>query len=146
MSFSVSNENLNVDRVSMRDGLLRPDGVRDLAFSAQIDGPFEALFVVSTNRKGEPVYGLLADTLSAREPLPSELGTVADTGRMTVGIGVVENGRFINGESGSAHGTSGVHTLKLYVPNPATLQPSSFVRLYLRSEEGVLVAGPIAPY
>ena len=53
-AFSVSKENLVVDKVGLRDGLFRPDGNRDLAFTATIDGAFETLFVVSTNAKGEP--------------------------------------------------------------------------------------------
>lgn len=146
VSFAVSNENLNVDKVGLRDGFMKPDGNRDLAFTASIDGPFEALFVVSTSAKGEPSYGLRADTLSGKEEIPTELGGVIDTGKMTVGVGVVEGGKFINGESGSVHAGSGLHTLTLYVPNTATLQAGSFVRLYVRVPGGALVRGPVTPY
>jgi hypothetical protein len=146
MSFAVSNENLNVDRVGLRDGFLKPDGNRDLAFAATISGPYEALFVVSTNAKGEPGYGLRADTLTGTDEIPTELGGVIDTGKMTVGIGVVESGKFTNGESGSAHGGPGLHNLTLYIPNTATLQAGSHVRLYLRIPGGALVPGPITPY
>ena len=146
VSFSVSNENLNVDKVGLRDGFMKADGNRDLAFTTSIDGPFEALFLVSTNAKGDPGYGLRADTLTGSEEIPTELGGVIDTGKMTVGIGVVEGGKFINGESGSAHGGSGVHNLALYVPNTATLQPGSFVRLYVRVPGGALLRGPVTPY
>lgn len=145
-AFAVSNENLNVDKVGLRDGFLRPDGNRDLAFTATINGPFEALFIVSTNAKGEPGYGLRADTLTGRDEIPTELGGVIDTGKMTVGIGVVEGGKYINGESGSAQGGPGLHVLNLYVPNTATLQPGSHVRLYVKTPDGALLPGPIAPY
>lgn len=146
-AFAVSNENLNVDKVGMRDGFMKPDGARDLAFTATIDGPFEALFVVSANAKGEPGYGLRADTLVANEEIPLELGGVIDTGKMTMGIGVVEGGKFINGESGSARGGPGVHSLTLYIPNTATLQAGSFVRLYVRAPGNTaLIPGPITPY
>lgn len=146
VSFAVSNENLNVDKVGLRDGFMKPDGNRDLAFTASIDGPFEALFIVSTSAKGEPGYGLRADTLTGKEEIPTELGGVIDTGKMTVGIGVVEGGKFINGESGSVHGGPGLHTVTLYVPNTATLQPGSFVRIYVRVPGGELVRGPVTPY
>jgi hypothetical protein len=146
LAFAVSNENLNVDKVGLRDGFMKPDGNRDLAFTASIDGPFEALFVVSSNAKGEPGYGLRADTLTGAEEIPPELGGVIDTGKMTVGIGVVEGGKFINGESGSAHGGPGLHTLTLYVPNTATLQGGTFVRLYVKLPGGTLLPGPVAPY
>ena len=146
-AFAVSIENLNVDKVGLRDGFMKPDGARDLAFTVTIDGPFESLFVISTNAKGEPGYGLRADTLVGNEEVPVELGGVIDTGKMTVGIGVVEGGRFINGESGSAHGGAGLHALTLYVPNTATLQPGSFVRLYLRAPgSSALLPGPVVPY
>src|SRR4051812_42944491 len=92
LSFSVTNENLNVDKIGMRDGMVHPDGNRDHAFAAVVDGPFDALFIIETNAKGEPVYGYRADTLVSNEELPQELGGVIDTGQMTVGIGVVENG------------------------------------------------------
>ena len=146
VAFAVSAENLNVDKVGLRDGFMKADGNRDLAFTTSIDGPFEALFLVSTNAKGDPGYGLRADTLTGSEEIPTELGGVIDTGKMTVGIGVVEGGKFINGESGSAHGGSGVHNLALYVPNTATLQPGSFVRLYVRVPGGALLRGPVTPY
>jgi hypothetical protein len=145
-AFGISNENLNVDKVGLRDGFMKPDGNRDLAFTATIDGPYEALFLVSANAKGEPGYGLRADTLTGTEEIPVELGGVIDTGKMTVGIGVVEGGKFINGESGSARGGPGVHNLTLYVPNTATLRAGTFVRLYVRVPGGTLVPGPITPY
>jgi len=145
-AFAVSVENLNVDKVGLRDGLNKPDGNRDLAFTASVDGPFEAIFVVSTNAKGDPGYGLRADTLVGTEEIPVELGGVIDTGKMTVGIAVVENGKFINGDSGSAKGAAGIHNLSLYIPNTATLQAGSFVRMYLRVPGGALVAGPVTPY
>jgi hypothetical protein len=145
-AFSVSNENLMVDKVGLRDGFLKPDGARDLAFQATINGPYDALFVVSTNAKGEPGYGLRADTLTGREDIPTELGGVIDTGKMTVGIGVVEGGKIVNAESGAARGGDGTHNLTLYVPNTATLQAGNHVRIYVRTPEGALLPGPIAPY
>lgn len=147
VAFAVSPENLNVDKVGLRDGYQRPDGTRDLAFNATVQGPIDALFVVSTNQKGEPGYGLRADTLVGREEIPPELGGVIDTGRMTVGIGAVESGgtKFLNGESGSLHLGNGVHNLTLYIPNTATLQAGTFVRLYVLAG-GVLVPGPVTPY
>ena len=147
VAFAVSAENLNVDKVGLRDGYQRPDGNRDLAFTTTIQGPIDALFLVSTNQKGEPGYGLRADTLVGNEEIPPELGGVIDTGKMTVGIGITEPGgaKFINGDNGSIHLGDGIHNLALYVPNTATLQPGSFVRLYVKAG-GALVPGPITPY
>ena len=146
-AFAVSAENLAVDRVGLRDGYQRPDGNRDLAFTATIQGPVDAIFIVSTNQKGDPGYGLRADTLVGSEAIPAELGGVIDTGKMTVGIGVTapNSGRFMNEDNGSIRLPDGVHVLSLYVPNTATLKSGSFVRMYVRAG-GVLVAGPITPY
>ncbi|MDF2695714.1 MAG: hypothetical protein K0S65_4097, partial [Labilithrix sp.] len=37
-AFSVDIENLNVDKIAMRDGGIRPDGNRDLVFRATVEG------------------------------------------------------------------------------------------------------------
>src|SRR5262245_35504536 len=117
-AFSVDIENLNVDKIAMRDGGIRPDGNRDLVFGATVEGPADALYLVTVNEKGEPHYGFRADTIVGHEELPSELGSVVDVGRLTVWIAVVENGRFINGEGGTLGNLpEGAHQLKLYVPN-----------------------------
>jgi len=147
LSFAVSAENLAVDRVGLRDGYQQPDGNRDLAFSATIQGPVDAIFIVSTSQKGEPGYGLRADTLVGSEEIPAVLGGVIDTGKMTVGIGITapNSGRFLNGENGSIHLGEGTHVLSLYVANTATLKGGSFVRMYVKAG-GALVPGPITPY
>lgn len=143
-SFAVSNENLNVDVVALHG--TKGDGSRDLAFTATVEGAFEAMFIASVSDKGDPSYGLRADTLAGNEEIPTELGGLIDIGKMTVTIGVVENGKFINSETGSVRAGPGIHTYKLYVANSATLRPGNFVRLYVRAPGGTLVRGPVTPY
>ena len=146
-AFAVDVENLNVDKIAMRDGGIRPDGNRDLVFRATVEGPADALYLVTTNEKGEPHYGFRADTIIGHEELPSQLGSVVDVGRLTVWIAVVENGKFINADGGTLGSLSpGAHQLKLYVPNPGNLQPGSHLRLYARAPNGGLAAGPVVPY
>jgi hypothetical protein len=146
-ALSVDMENLTVDKISMRDGGTLPDGNRDLVFRATVEGPADALYLVSVSDKGEPHYGFRADTITGHEELPSELGNVVDIGSLTVWIGVVENGRFINGDGGTLGFLApGSHQLKLYVPNPGNLQGGSFIRLYARAPNGGLAAGPIVRY
>ncbi|MBX3231084.1 MAG: hypothetical protein KIT84_37105 [Labilithrix sp.] len=146
-AFSVDPENLLVDRIAMRDGGIRPDGNRDLVFRATVEGPADALYLVTTSQKGDPQYGFRADTISGHEELPSELGSVVDVGRLTVWIAVVENGKFINVEGGAlGYLAPGAHALKLYVPNPGNLAPGAFLRLYARAPNGGLVAGPVITY
>jgi len=146
-AFSVDIENLNVDKIAMRDGGIRPDGNRDLVFRATVDGPADALYIVTTSEKGEPHYGFRADTIAGHEELPSELGSVVDVGRLTVWIAVVENGKFINTDGGALGDLPpGTHQLKLYVPNTGNLQPGTYLRLYARAPNGGLAKGPIVRY
>jgi hypothetical protein len=146
-SLTVDMENLNVDKISMRDGGMLPDGSRDLVFRAVVEGPADALYLVTTNEKGEPHYGFRADTINGHEEIPSELGSVVDVGRFTVWIGVVENGRFINGDNGTLGPLApGVHDLKLYVPNTGNLRAGSYLRLYARAPNGGLAGGPLVKY
>jgi hypothetical protein len=146
-AFSVDIENLNVDKIAMRDGGIRPDGNRDLVFRATVEGPADALYLVTVNEKGEPHYGFRADTVVGHEELPSELGSVVDVGRLTVWIAVVENGHFINSEGGTLGNLSpGAHDLKLYVPNTGNLHPGSHLRLYARAPNGGLAGGPTVTY
>ncbi len=131
----------------MRDGALRADGNRDLVFRATVDGPVDALFLVTTSDRGQPSYGFRADTIVGHEELPAELGSVIDVGRLTVWIAVVEDGKFINSENGTLGLLGpGRHDLKLYVPNPGNLMPPSYLRLYARAPGGVLAASPVIPY
>jgi hypothetical protein len=146
-AFTVDIENLNVDKISMRDGNIRPDGNRDLVFRATVEGPADALYLVKVDEKGVPQYGFRADTVTGKEELPSELGNVIDIGSLTVWIAVVEDGRFINGDGGTLGVLpAGPHQLKLYVPNPGNLQPGSHLRLYARAPNGGLAGSPVAAY
>jgi hypothetical protein len=146
-AFSVDIENLNVDKIAMRDGGIRPDGNRDLAFRATVSGPADALYIVTTNEKGDPHYGFRADTIIGHEEIPPELGSVVDTGHLTVWIAVVENGKFINSEGGTLGNLpAGTHQLKLYVPNTGNLQAGAHLRLYARAPNGGLAPSPIVTY
>jgi hypothetical protein len=146
-AFTVDAENLNVDKISMRDGGINPDGNRDLVFRATVEGPADALYIVTTDAKGDPHYGFRADTIVGHEEIPAELGSVVDVGRLTVWIAVVENGHFINAEGGTLGLLKeGPHQLKLYVPNTGNLRPGSHVRLYARAPNGGLAKGPVVPY
>lgn len=146
-AFSVDIENLNVDKIAMRDGGIGPDGNRDLVFRATVEGPADALFIVTTSENGEPHYGFRADTIAGHEELPGELGSIVDVGRLTVWIAVVEDGKFINRDGGAlVNLPPGPHHLKLYVPNTGNLQPGSHLRLYARAPSGALAKGPVVRY
>jgi len=147
-AFAVDNDNLNVDVISMKDGNAHPDGNRDLVFTATVEGPINALYIVTVDEKGAPIHGFRADTISGHEELPPELSAAGqvDIGRLTVWIAVVENKSFINEDSGRVALAAGPHALKMYVPNTGTLRPNSHVRLYARATNGAIVGGPTASY
>jgi hypothetical protein len=146
-AFAVDIENLNVDKIAMRDGGIQPDGNRDLVFRATVEGPADALFLVTTSDKGAPLYGFRADTISGHEELPGELGNVIDIGNLTVWIAVVEEGRFINTDAGALGNLPpGPHQLKLYVPNTGNLLPGTHLRLYARAPNGGLAGSPTVSY
>src|SRR4051812_15876589 len=83
-----------VDRVGPDDGALRPDGVKDVAFVMQVDGPVAAFFLVSVDDQGAPTGHYQADTLVGDQPGPEQLGS--RSGGTTSGIGVVENDKLLN--------------------------------------------------
>ena len=147
LSFAIDGENLKVDKISMRDGNFNPDGNRDLVFTAMVEGPIDAFYLVTCDEKGTPHYGFRADTIVGHEEIPHELGSVVDVGRLTVWIAVVENNRWNNSDRGTLSTLSaGQHSLRLYVPNPGNLLPNSHLRLYARTPGGTLVPGPVIPY
>jgi hypothetical protein len=146
LSFAVSPDNLKVDAIGMTHGSFQPDGSRDHVFNATIDGPVDAIYIAEVNEKGEPLYGFRGSTVPRGEELPKELGGPVDVGSMTTSIGIVEKGHFVNGEMGAVSLPPGQHTLVLYAPNTAALQPGDFVRLWARSPNGGLAVSPVARY
>lgn len=146
LSFAVSDENLHVDKVGMRDGAHAADGSLDLAFRATTEGPVSALFIVSCDETGHPTSGYRAHTLVGESEAPAELGGALELGHMGVGIGVFVDGAAVNRADGSLHIDGGTHQLALYTSNTGTLLGGSHVRLYVQAPSGELVAGPVVAY
>ncbi|CAN5925405.1 hypothetical protein BH11MYX4_BH11MYX4_11390 [soil metagenome] len=129
-----------VDRVGADDGALHPDGVKDLSFVAQIDGPIAAVFLVSVDDQGKPTGQYQADTLVGDQPGPGELG--GRPGGTTSGIGVVEGGKLLNAKDGSlAPLAAGPHRLTLYVAESATLRAGTKLRVFFQRPDRSLAAG-----
>jgi len=148
-AFGIHIENLNVDKISMRDGNFNPDGNRDHVFTATVEGPADALFIVTTDEKGEPIHGFRADTIQGGEELPQELAAAGrvDLGKLTPWIAIAENNKFLNLDNGKLYPlAAGPHVLKMYVPNTGTLLAGAHLRLYARHPSGTLVGGPITAY
>lgn len=139
-SFTVAADSLTVDKVGMRDGELMPDGSKDLAFDAVISGPVTQLFIFQTSDKCSPSGAFRADTLTGQQEAPKELGGDLELGRLALGMGVMENGKFINREGGSIPVLSAErHTLHLYVGNTNSLMPGTHACLFALQPDGVLV-------
>jgi hypothetical protein len=129
-----------VDRVGPDDGALRPDGVKDLAFVTQVEGPVAAIFLASVDDKGAATGQYIADTLVGDQQGPKEL--TGRPGGTTSGIGVFENDKMLNGPDGQLAGLgSGSHRLTLYVAATATLKAGTKLRVYLQRPDKSLVPG-----
>jgi hypothetical protein len=137
---------MRVDKVGTVDGALAPDGAPDLAFAVEIQGPFDALFLVTVDDQGRPAGQFRANTLVGSEPAPEELGGTLDLGKLSVGIGVTEDGKFLNRPDGSLPAIEGAHKLVLYVPGNGKLKEGMKLRLLARTPGRALVMGPIFAY
>jgi hypothetical protein len=145
-ALALSNESLHVDKVGLGDGALHPDGIMDLAFTASIDGPLNALFLYTCDEKGVAAGLFRADTLVGSQEAPTELGGQLETGDMSVGIGVSENGKFINNDNGSVTIAEGPHNVTLYAAHTGRLRDGSHVCLYGRRPDGSLAHSPVIAY
>jgi hypothetical protein len=138
--FNVATDSLTVDRVGMRDGELVPDGSKDLAFDAVVTGPVTQIFLFQTDDKCSPSGSFRADTMTGSQEAPRELGGSLELGRLALGMGVVEGGKFINRETGAIPPLNAErHTLRLYVGNTNTLTPGTHACLFVLQPDGVLV-------
>jgi hypothetical protein len=129
-----------VDRVGPDDGALRPDGVKDVSFVTQVDGPIAAVFLVSVDEQGGPNGQYQADTLVGDVTGPTEIG--AKPGSGTSGLGVAEGDKMLNAKDGSLPALgAGPHRLTLYVAASATLKPGTKLRVYLQRPDKSLISG-----
>lgn len=129
-----------VDRVGADDGALRPDGVKDLSFVTQVEGPIAAFFLASVDDQGAPTGQYLADTLVGDQPGPRELA--GRPGGTTSGIAVFEGDKMVNAKDGSLPVLgAGPHRLTLYVAESATLKPGTKLRVYLQRPDKTLISG-----
>ena len=139
-SFAVGADSLTVDKVGMRDGELMPDGSMDLVFDAVVVGPIAQLFIFQTSEKCSPSGAFRTDTLTGNQEAPRELGGDLELGRLALGMGVQEGGKFINREGGSIPVLGAArHVLRLYVGNTNSLQAGTHACLFALQPDGVLV-------
>lgn len=131
-----------VDHVGAADGALAPDGINDLAFTSEVDGPLTALFLVTVDDQGKPTGQFHADTLVGQDEGPRLLGS--KLGGQTSGIGVFDGGRLLNGADGALPQLGAAHRrLTLYVaPSPA-VRSGTKLRVYVLRPDRTVAAGSI---
>jgi hypothetical protein len=140
LSFAVGQDSLQFDKVGMRDGELNPDGAKDLSFDAVVVGPITQIFLFQTDAKCGTSGSFRSDTLVGTQEAPPELGGTLELGRLALGMGVQENGKFINKETGAIPPLDAQrHTLRLYIGNTNALQPGTHACLFALQPDGVLV-------
>ena len=129
-----------VDRVGPGDGALKPDGVKDLAFVTQVEGPIAALFLVSVDEQGKPTGQFHADTLTGQDEGPRLLGS--KLGGATGGIGVFEGDKLLNNPDGAlSEMSAGRRRLTLYVAPAPSVQSGTRLRVYVLRPDRTVAAG-----
>ena len=68
-----------------------------------------------------------------------------ELGRLSIGIGVEEGGKFLNLPNGAIPPLKDRHSLLLYTADTKVLR-DGFVRAYARQTDGTLVKGPVIHY
>ena len=137
-NFEKSKENLKVDKVGSKDGELEPDGVADMVYEVDIEGPADGVFVISTDDRGNPNGELAADTLVGKEPLPSEVVGLGAFGKHTAGLGIFEKGKLLNASDGHLPALSpGPHALVVHLSTKDAPKAGA-LRVFVRFTDGSL--------
>lgn len=145
-TFAKSPDSLKVDKIGGSDGSLKPDGTMDAAFTVDVEGPFVAVFVVTTDAAGTPDGNYQWDTVVATQEMPPEMKGLVKTGGMTGGVGVFENGQPLNKPDGSLPTITGAHKLDLYVSNTGAFEPGTHFRVMVEQPDHTIVKSPVVTY
>ncbi|WP_394850783.1 hypothetical protein LZC95_25415 [Pendulispora brunnea] len=142
-TLQIAPDSLRVDKVGGRDAYLYPDGLLDLAFVVDVTGPLAALFLMSTDERGEPDNFFRVNTMIGTEEAPQMFGGTLELGRMSSGLGVMEEGKWINKANGSVTIPAGQHHLTLYTSNMGGLQSGRHLRVFGVLSDRSVIKGPI---
>lgn len=143
--FERASAHSKADKIGTKDGAFEPDGVADAIYDVDLDGPATALFLVSTDDRGEPNGEATADTLTGADVLPEAISALGGLGKHTGGIAVYEQGSLKNAPDGHLPPLSaGRHALVIHV-SMKDLPRSGAFRLFARFTDGSVVKGPLAP-
>jgi hypothetical protein len=143
-SFDLAATSGKVDKVGSQDAALKPDGVKDVVFDVEMEGPAVAFVIVSVNPTGQPDGAFSADTYVGSQTPPSEASVEMKPGKETSGIVVYENDKVLNAKDGSLGQLgAGPHKLVLYVSSKGAPLKGSF-RAYAIFDDKSVVESPVA--
>ena len=133
------------DKIGEKDGNFKADGVKDLVFDVDFEGPVATFIVAAVDADGTPDGVFDADTLAGKELFPGE--AVPKHNARTVNAGVVlydASGKIINKPNG------GIEPFG-EGPHKATMRISSKkagngpMRLIAVLRDQTIVLGPVVP-
>lgn len=142
LAFEKAKEHLRVDKVGAKDGAFEPDGIFDHVYEVDLEGPADALFVISTDDQGASNGDFAVDTLVATEALPQEVAALGGLGKHTGGLGVFEGPTLKSAPDGHLPALApGRHTLHVHLSGKDVPKGGGF-RVLARFTDGSVVAGP----
>jgi len=143
-SFAVNAQSGKVDKVGNKDGAFKADGVKDLVFDVELEGPANAILLVSTDGSGQPNGEFNADTFVGDQQLPSELAANLNQGKFTAGVAVYEGDKLLNGKDGGLPMLAdGKHKLTLYISSKDAPK-GSYKALATFDNKSITASSPVA--
>lgn len=131
-----------VDKIGEKDGLFKPDGVKDLVFDVEFEGQAAAFFINSVDDSGNPNGEFDADSLTGNQEFPKGLTRAMNTGGTSAGVAVYENDKLLNTpEGGLPPLGEGKHTLKLAISSKNASKGA--VRINAMLLDRTVVMGPV---
>jgi hypothetical protein len=146
MGFAKRADSLKVDKVAGNDGNLKPDGRNDAAFDVTLRGPLVALFLFSTNEKGDPDGSWQYDTIVGTQDYPATLKSYVAKGGMTSGIGVFEGDKLLNKDDGSLAVDDKEHKVVIYLSDIGAFQPGSHFKLMAEAADHSILSSDVVTY
>lgn len=140
-SFTRAANSGKVDKVGEKDGVFKADGIKDLVFEAEFEGPAAAFFIASVDDTGAPNGDFDADTLTGSQAFPSELSRALNAGGYTAGVGIYEGDKLLNDKEGGIAPLDGKHKLTFHIS--AKTAPKGSVRIYAMLTDKTVVTGPV---
>jgi hypothetical protein len=146
-AFAKRADSQQVDKIGGNDGNLKPDGFKDAAFDVTLRGPIIALYLFSTNDKGEPDGSWQWDTRVANEAFPDALKSFRPKGGMTGAVGVFEGDQALNAANGGFTLAAGSEKkVVVYVADQGAFQAGAHFKLVAEGPDHAIIDGPVLTY